>query len=72
MALQCAYLFSERRGDHLRDYRQLIEDYLEAAPSAEEIAQEIEHKVESDQLYEGLKTCRKLLAHENEVLAHVQ
>ena len=72
MALQCAYLFPERRGDHLRDYRQLIDDYIEAAPSAETIAQQIDSKVQNDQLYEGLKTCRQLLAHENEVLAHVQ
>lgn len=71
MALQCAYLFPERRSDHLRDYRQLIDDYLQAAPSAQEIAREIDQRVEGEQLYEGLKTCRQLLAHENEVLAHV-
>ncbi len=72
MALQCAYLFPERRVDHLQDYRQLIDDYLEACPSAQAIALEIDLKVEGDQLYDGLKTCRQLLAHENEVLAHVE
>ena len=72
MALQCAYLFPERRGDHLRDYRQLIDDYVEAAPSAQTIAQEIDQKVDGEQLYESLKACRQLLAHESEVLSHVQ
>ena len=72
MALQCAYLFPERQEDHLRDYRQLLDDYAAAAPSAAPIAQEIRQKVNSDHLYDGLKSCRQLLAHEQEVLAHVQ
>ena len=71
MALQCAYLFPERREQHLRDYKQLLEDYVAAAPSSKEIAEEIGTKVETGHLYDGLKACRHLLAHEHEVFAHV-
>ena len=72
MALQCAYLFPERSDDHLRDLRQLLADYTEAAPSARPIAEEIGSKVKGGQLYDGLKSCRQLLAHEHEVLANVE
>jgi flagellar protein FlbT len=37
-ALQCAYLFPDRKDEHLRDFEQFLVSYLEAAPSAREIA----------------------------------
>ena len=71
MALQCAYLFPERRMAHLDDFRKLLDDYVKAAPSAMEIAREVDTKVAANRLYDGLKTCKRLLNHEHEVLSHV-
>jgi len=69
---RCSAPICSRRGEqHLRDYKQLLDDYVAAAPSSREIAQEIDANVNDGHLYDGLKICRRLLAHEHEVLAHV-
>ena len=72
LALQCAYLFPDKAVAHLTDFQNLLNDYIEAAPSAQPVAEEIRRLVAKDQLYSGLKACAKLLTHEHEVLAHVQ
>jgi flagellar protein FlbT len=72
LALQCAYLFPKHLGEHLADFRGLLADYLEAAPSAGPIAEEIHGMIDKDQLYGALKHCSRLLEHEREVLSHVQ
>jgi flagellar protein FlbT len=40
-ASQCAYLFPDRKDEHLRDFEQFLVSYLEAAPSAREIARRV-------------------------------
>ena len=72
LALQCAYLFPENAKAHIEDFRQLLSEYLEAAPSANPIGQEVLGLVEAQQLYGGLKQCCRLLEHEAEVLPRVQ
>lgn len=72
LALQCAYLFPENADAHIRDCRDLLEAYLEAAPSARPIGAEVLDLVEGQQLYNALKQCCRLLEHESEVLPRVQ
>lgn len=72
LALQCAYLFPDRGSAHLNDFHTLLNDYVEAAPSAQKIAEEIRTQVETDQLYNALKQCRRLIDHESEILRYVQ
>lgn len=72
LALQCAYLFPEKAAEHLGDFQALLDDYLQAAPSAGAIAEEIRGLIGKDQLYGGLKACSRLLGHESEILAHAQ
>ena len=72
LALQCAYLFPDKAASHLEDFNRLLDEYLEAAPSARPTAQEIRAFIEEGQVYGALKTCCQLLGHEQEVLAHVQ
>ena len=72
LALQCAYLFPEKAAAHIGDFRRLLKDYLEAAPSGKTIGAEILALVEENQLYSALKQCSRLLDHESEVLSHVQ
>ncbi|MDH3473160.1 MAG: flagellar biosynthesis repressor FlbT [Rhodospirillales bacterium] len=72
LALQCAYLFPDKAAGHLENFHTLLDEYLEAAPSAGPLAEEIRALVDQGQLYAGLKACCRLLGHEHEVLAHVQ
>ena len=71
LALQCAYLFPERRKQHLADFASLLEDYVTAAPSGRSVADDIRGKADAGDLYSGLKACRKLIDHEAELLEHV-
>ena len=72
LALQCAYLFPDRRSSHIDDFDQLLRDYVTAAPSAQAIADDIMEKVKTDQLYSGLKVCQRLIEHESGILQHVE
>lgn len=68
-ALQCAFLFPASKAEHLRDFHQLLQSYLEAAPSAREIASHILAAIAEGNLYGALKLARRLLQHEGEVLS---
>ncbi|MGE5504095.1 MAG: flagellar biosynthesis repressor FlbT [Actinomycetota bacterium] len=68
--LQCAYIFPEKRDHYLELGQAFLAQYLEACPSAAPLAAELREEIAGDQLYKGLKTARKLLAHETEVLGH--
>jgi len=70
LALQCAYLFPERRATHIVDFDALLGQFLVAAPSAGKLAADIRAKADSGELYLGLKACRKLIDYEAELLVH--
>ena len=70
LALQCAYLFPERRAKHVQDFEKLLSQFVSAAPSSTSIADEIRAKAAAGELYLGLKACRKLIDHESELLVH--
>lgn len=70
-ALQCAYLFPEKAENYLDTFKELLNDYGEAAPSAQEIATEILTKVDTGQLYQSLKSCMQLIHHERKAFSHV-
>lgn len=63
-SLQCAYMFDDARAEHLKNFNQFLKDYLEACPSASEIADVIRGHVEKGNLYKALKSSRNLIAHE--------
>lgn len=65
-ALQCAYLFEDQRDKYLEFFRQLLSDYLEAAPSAGPIAAEIEGLIVTEKYYEALRKSQSLVEHEKE------
>ena len=72
LALQCAYLFPDRQPQHLADFHQLLGDFAAAVPSAHAIVDALRTEVQADRLYGALKTCRRLIDHEAEILADVQ
>lgn len=71
-ALQCVYLFPERRGAHLRTFNDLAGSFLRAAPSARSIVAAILAAVENEQYYAALKKAQELIKHEGKVLSHAQ
>lgn len=71
-ALQCAYLFPDSRGDHSRDFLELLASYLQAAPSADAIGRGMHAAVEAGNFYGALKLARRLIEHELEILARVR
>lgn len=63
-ALQCAYIFSDKKEHYLSLFRQFLEDYMTAAPSSRPIGEEILAAVDSGRVYKGLKLTQKLIGHE--------
>jgi flagellar protein FlbT len=72
MAIQCAYMFDDRREEHVKDFETLIGEFREAAPSAGEIVEKTTKLVRDGDLYGALKECRNLIEYEAEILQHVQ
>ena len=72
MALQCAYMFDDRRDDHLKDFETLLGEFIEAAPSAGKIGDKMSKLVAEGDLYNALKECKKLIDYEREILEHVK
>jgi flagellar protein FlbT len=67
-ALQCAYMFDEERPRYAEHARQFLHQYLEAAPSAKDVADKIETFIDDDKLYNALRETQKLIDHEGERL----
>ena len=71
-ALQCAYMFSDKKEDYLKHFNGLLSDYLEACPSAKSMGDAIRAEIGAGQLYKALKATQKLIKHENELLQSLQ
>ena len=67
-ALQCAYMFPRHEEEYLESFRGFLADYLVAAPSAQEIGDEILRWVDEAKLYRALKSTQKLIRHEADTL----
>lgn len=70
-ALQCAYLFKNDRKKYLDAYHSYAGDYVEAAPSAKPLLDEIEDYVSKERYYEALRKTLKVIEHETERLIEI-
>lgn len=66
--LQCAYIFPQERERYTELFLDHLKQYMEAAPSAAEIADEILADIGAGNHYKALKASRKLLKHEGTLL----
>lgn len=66
-ALQCAYMFPDKKDHYVSIFRQFLDDYMKAAPSAKEIGDKILEHVENKKYYNALKLTQKLIGHETQV-----
>ncbi|MDA8230485.1 MAG: flagellar biosynthesis repressor FlbT [Magnetospirillum sp.] len=70
--LQCAYIFPEKREHYLGLFEHYLVEYVEACPSAAEIAVSVRSEVNNARYYKALKAARMLLRHEADVLDHLR
>jgi flagellar protein FlbT len=70
-AVQCLYLFPEKRELYWDSARQFLEDFAEAAPSTREIVDEIMRNLGENKVYQGLKLVKRLIEHEKRLFTDV-
>ena len=70
-ALQCVYLFPERRDSYLRLFNDLSDSFVRAVPSSGDIIAALRKHVDAGQYYNALKKAQELIAHEGKVLSDV-
>jgi flagellar protein FlbT len=69
-AIQLMYVDEKHLPDHHRLYWMLVRDLLAAAPSTARFADEINGLVVERKYYAALKTARRLIDYEQELLRH--
>jgi flagellar biosynthesis repressor protein FlbT len=69
LAVQLMYLKNDL-SSHNEIYFPLVRDFLSAAPSATPIIADINNRILSGDLYKALKSAKKLVAYEQDLMAH--
>ena len=67
LAIQLMYTAKDPSAHH-EVYFQLIRDFLQAAPSSMGLIQDINNHILTGEMYKALKTAKKLIAYESELL----
>ena len=71
-SIQLMYIDNTHLTDHHKVYWKLVKEFLDAAPSALGIIDRISEDILNGAYYQALKTCKKLIAYEEEAIASVQ
>jgi flagellar protein FlbT len=71
-SIQLMYIDEKNLTAHHKRYWELVRQFLDAAPSALGIIDKISEDILNGSYYQALKTCKKLIAYEEEVMASVQ
>ncbi|PLX37249.1 MAG: flagellar biosynthesis repressor FlbT [Hyphomicrobiales bacterium] len=71
LAVQLMYLSSDPSKIH-KDFFQLVNDIITAAPSTIPYVNEISNNILSNSLYKALKEAKKLIEYERKLIGHVQ
>jgi len=69
LAVQLMYLTGDL-SNHNEVYFPLVRDFISAAPSALPLVADINNRILSGDLYKALKAAKKLIAYEEELIAH--
>jgi flagellar protein FlbT len=70
-AIQLMYIDEANLTAHHKSYWKLVREFLNAAPSSLEIIDRISREILEGNYYQALKTCKKLIAYEEEILTSV-
>lgn len=71
-AVQLMYIDESNLTVHHKSYWRLVREFLEAAPRTLKIIDSMSKEILNGNYYQALKTCKKLIAFEEEVIARVQ
>jgi flagellar biosynthesis repressor protein FlbT len=71
LAVQLMYTAKDPTAHHAV-YFQLIRDFLQAAPSSMGLIQDINNHILTGEMYKALKTAKKLIAYESELLENAK
>lgn len=69
--IQMMYVDQARIAEHQKLYWELVRQFLEAAPSALEIVDQINELILTGKYYQALKSARRLIDFEQEVIERV-
>jgi flagellar biosynthesis repressor protein FlbT len=67
-AVQCQYLFPERSAVYTPLIHQFLQEFSQAAPSTLPLIREIAEEVQVGHLYQALKSAKRLITKEQEIL----
>ena len=70
--IQLMYIDEKNLTAHHKLYWKLVREFLNAAPSVMSIIDRISQDIVNGSYYQALKTCKKLIAYEEEVIDSVQ
>ena len=71
LAVQLMYVDQTNLSAHRKLYWQLVEEFLEAAPSSLHLVDRINELIFKEQYYQALKLAQKLVSYEQEVIERV-
>ena len=71
-ALQCAYMFPQKKAEYISLFADFLAEFVTACPSSQPLADEIEALVGDDKIYKALKMTQKLIAHQAEILKDLE
>lgn len=66
--IQCAYLFPGKKDLYLQHFYGFLEEFTAASPSSEPLARKIRAEIEGGRYYPALRSARKLIEREQEIL----
>lgn len=72
LCVQLMYMDTPNLSGYQKKYAQLVEELLVAAPSTAALVAEINHHLAFGQYYQALKSAKRLVAYEEELIRHVQ
>ena len=67
--IQLMYLDQENRVSYHGTYWKLVHDYIQAAPSALSLIEEISGHLLAERYYNALKSAKKLIGHEDSIIS---
>lgn len=70
--IQLMYIDEKNLAAHHKLYWKMVREFLNAAPSVMSIIDRISQDIVNGSYYQALKTCKKLIAYEEEVIDSVQ
>lgn len=70
--IQLMYIDQEKQSIHQKNYWDLVNDIVKAAPSTVGLIDRINEEIVSGRFYQALKLSQKLIDYEQEVISRVQ